>query len=98
MSYNQTRDQRIKELKARFDKVRIKEYYDLTKPKDTVDGIIDDLNYRAKIDKFYEENYDTLRKDFEDYLVEEADYPRLVAEESNDWFAEWLEKEYNIRK
>jgi len=33
---------------------------------------------------WYEENYNTIRNAFEDYLVEECDYSRYVAEESDD--------------
>ena len=46
------------------------------------------------IDKYYQDNYDRLREEFVDYLVEEGGYSRFVAEESNDWFDEWLEKDY----
>ena len=46
------------------------------------------------IDKYYQDNYDRLREEFVDYLVEEGGYSRFVAEESNDWFDEWLEKDF----
>jgi hypothetical protein len=36
------------------------------------------------IDKYYQDNYDRLREEFVDYLVEEGGYSRFVAEESND--------------
>ena len=49
---------------------------------------------KATLEKYLEENYDTLRKEYEDHLVEEWGYSRLSAQESNDGWEEWLEKDY----
>lgn len=56
MSYNQTREEKIKELKERFDKVisnpNIK---NLSEAKDTVDTILADMRMRENEAKQYDE-------------------------------------------
>ena len=49
---------------------------------------------KATLEKYLEENYDTLRKEYEDHLVDSGRYSRASAEESNDGWEEWLEKDY----
>lgn len=53
---NQTREQRIKELKARFDKVLTNPNIEnLTEAKDTVDTILADMRMREDETKQYDE-------------------------------------------
>lgn len=39
---------------------------------------------------------DQVREHFIDFLVDECDYPRYVAEESDDWWEEYRDEEYAI--
>lgn len=48
------------------------------------------------IDVRTERNYSSLRKDFIEYLVNECDYARQVAENSDDWRDEFIEREYGL--
>jgi len=46
------------------------------------------------LDEFIDTNYNKLRKDFEDELVHECWYLRFVAENTDDWRDDFVEKEY----
>ena len=41
-----------------------------------------------------DKNYDIIRSIYIDELIENGDYPRHIAEETNDWRDEFVDKEY----
>lgn len=53
----------------------------------------EDMAQRA-FDDWCDANYTTNRENFEEYLVNECDYSRHAAQQSDDGREEWLSKEY----
>jgi hypothetical protein len=45
---------------------------------------------------WFAENFSSLRRDFEEYLIEIHEYPRHVAENCDDWRDEYCEHQYTL--